>query len=48
MILLMLPGTAVTYHGEELGMENTPVPWVAGGASARHENNREQSSGRHK
>ena len=27
MILLMLPGTAVTYYGEELGMENTPVSW---------------------
>ncbi|XP_069688710.1 maltase 2-like isoform X2 [Periplaneta americana] len=27
MILLMLPGTAVTYYGEELGMEDTPVSW---------------------
>jgi glycosidase len=27
MILLMLPGTAVTYSGEEIGIENTPVPW---------------------
>jgi glycosidase len=37
MILLMLPGTAVTYHGEELGMENTPVPWGMAGASASPE-----------
>jgi len=27
MILLMLPGTAVTYSGEELGMEKAPVIW---------------------
>ncbi|XP_063231490.1 maltase 1-like isoform X3 [Bacillus rossius redtenbacheri] len=27
MILLLLPGTAVTYYGEELGMEDTPVSW---------------------
>jgi hypothetical protein len=27
MILLMLPGTAVTYSGEELGVENPLVPW---------------------
>jgi hypothetical protein len=27
MILLMLPGTAVTYSGEELGVENMLVPW---------------------
>jgi glycosidase len=31
MILLMLPGTAVTYSGEELGIENTPVPFDAAG-----------------
>jgi hypothetical protein len=27
MILLMLPGTTVTYSGEELGVENTLVSW---------------------
>jgi hypothetical protein len=31
MILLMLPGTAVTYSGEELGVESTPVPWNPAG-----------------
>jgi glycosidase len=37
MILLMLPGTAVTYRGEELGMENTPVPWDGAEPDARPE-----------
>jgi glycosidase len=46
MILLMLPGTAVTYHGEEFGMENARVPWDAEEATAKHENS-QQTSGRH-
>ncbi len=27
MILHLLPGVAFSYNGDELGMENTPVPW---------------------
>lgn len=27
MILLMLPGTAVTYYGEEIGMCNAEISW---------------------
>ncbi|PSN34949.1 Maltase 2 [Blattella germanica] len=27
MLVLLLPGTAVTYYGEEIGMEDTPIKW---------------------
>ncbi|XP_068082069.1 maltase 1-like [Anabrus simplex] len=27
MLALLLPGTAITYAGEEIGMEDTPVTW---------------------
>jgi alpha-glucosidase len=27
MITLLLPGTAITYNGEEVGMEDTDVSW---------------------
>lgn len=27
MILLLLPGTAVTYYGEEIGMKNANISW---------------------
>lgn len=28
MISMLLPGTAITYYGEEIGMEDTQVKWV--------------------
>merc|ERR1719430_2785360 len=28
MIALLLPGVAITYNGEEIGMTNTNVSWV--------------------
>jgi alpha-glucosidase len=27
MLALLLPGTAITYYGEEIGMENTFISW---------------------
>ncbi|KAG0719013.1 Maltase 1 [Chionoecetes opilio] len=27
MVLLLLPGTPITYYGEEIGMENTDISW---------------------
>ena len=27
MLVLLLPGTAITYNGEEIGMEDTPISW---------------------
>jgi glycosidase len=45
MILLMLPGTAVTYSGEELGMENAPVIWGMVGESATPERSHNKNSG---
>ena len=46
MILLMLPGTAVTYSGEELGMENAPVIWGVVGESATPEHSHKKNSGK--
>ena len=45
MILLMLPGTAVTYSGEELGMENTPGIWSMVGESATPDESHKKNSG---
>ena len=42
----MLPGTAVTYSGEELGMENAPVMWGAVGDSATPEHSHKKNSGK--
>jgi hypothetical protein len=46
MILLMLPGTAVTYSGEESSMENAPVMWGAVGDSATPEHSHKKNSGK--
>ena len=46
IILLMLPGTAVTYSGEELGMENAPVIWGVVGDSATPEHSHKKNAGK--
>jgi len=46
MILLMLPGTAVTYSGEELGMENAPAIWGVVGDSATPKHSHKKNSGK--
>jgi glycosidase len=46
MILLMLPGTAVTYSGEKLGMENAPVIWGVVRESATPEHSHKKNSGK--
>jgi glycosidase len=46
MILLMLPGTAVTYSGEELGMENAPVIWGVVRERASPEYSHKKNSGK--
>jgi glycosidase len=46
MILLMLPGTAVTYSGEELGMENMPGIWGMVAESETPEHSQNKNSGK--
>jgi glycosidase len=46
MILLMLPGTAVTYSGEELGMENAPAIWGTVGERTPPEHSQKKNSGK--
>jgi glycosidase len=46
MILLMLPGTAVTYSGEELGMENAPVTWSVVRQSEKPVHSHKKNSGK--
>jgi glycosidase len=46
MILLMLPGTAVTYSGEELGMENAPAVWNTVGERTTPEHSQKKNSGK--
>jgi len=46
MILLMLPGTAVTCSGEELGMENAPVIWGVVRERATSELSHKKNSGK--
>jgi len=46
MILLMLPGTAFTYSGEELGIQNAPVIWSVVGESATPVHSHKKNSGK--
>jgi hypothetical protein len=46
MILLMLPGTAITYSGEELGMEYAPVIWGVVRDSATPVHSHKKNSGK--